>query len=202
MIIAIEGLSGTGKTTLTRMLFNKYRAEGKDVMLAGEPGHTEAGSKIRDILLGGVDMCPQCRLLLYLASMVDMVRDVSCMYDDEVLHGNDLYIILDRFIFSTMAYQGNSTSMNTIENLMYTFEIDDVWPDITFILDMDPASALLRKDRDNLDAIEYLEDVRSRYIDLAREYAGTYTIDASRPIDEVFNDIVRIIGEHNGPAKI
>ena len=201
MIIAIEGTDGTGKTSVTRMLFNKYRGEGKNVILAGEPGHTEAGSKIRDILLGGVDMCPQCRLLLYLASMVDMVRDISCTYDNEVLHGDDLYIILDRFIFSTMAYQGDTTNMSTIEDLMYTFEIEDLWPDIIFILDMNPALALARKGRDNLDVIEsqpieYLEGVRARYLNIAETYMGTYIIDANRTIDKVFNEIVRIIGEY------
>lgn len=200
MIIAIEGTDGCGKSEISRMLFNKLRKEGKEVILAGEPGHTEAGSKIRDILLGGTDMCPQCRLLLYLASMVDMVRDVACMHDDEVLHDNSLYIILDRFIFSTMAYQGDSINVSTIEDLMYTFEIEELWPDITFILDMDPTLALLRKGRDDIyttsdENVEYLEGVRGRYLELARKYSDVHVINANRPIDEVFNDIVGRIDE-------
>ena len=140
--IAVEGVDGSGKSGVVRALVAALQAAGHDVVATREPGGTPQGETLRGLLLAGDDAAwePRAELLLMTAARVQHAAHVI---RPGVAAGR--IVVSDRFAGSTLAYQGAGRGMDEalIRGLHATM-LDDLWPDLTLVLDLDPAIGLTR----------------------------------------------------------
>ena len=186
MLIAFEGIDGSGKTTQAKKLYEYLKSKGKEVSLYREPGSTEIGEKIRDILLCHC-MDERTELLLFEASR-------SCLIKEKVIPDlkEGRTVILDRFTLSTLAYQGygKGIELETIQTLN-EFATRGIKPDIIFLLDLPVEEALKRlKNKTRFEEKEFLEKVRKGFLKLAEEHNNVVLIDASKDEETVFREIL------------
>lgn len=201
LFITFEGSEGCGKSTQVKRLVERLEATGASVLLTREPGGTPIGEKIRHLLQfapEGVAMRPETEVLLFEASRSQLVREViQPALDDGRI------VIADRFFDSTTVYQGAARKLDaaTVEQLN-RFAVGDCQPDITFVLDVDVATArgrMLRRvrpvgapDRMEQEPVEFYERVCAAYRDLAaREPRRVRLIDGTASADEVEAEIWR-----------
>ncbi len=197
--ISFEGIEGSGKSTQAKRLAGYFRSKGKKVIHTAEPGGTNIGQKIRELLLEPENhMEPLTELLLYYASRAQHVREViyPAILDDTI-------VITDRFSDSTVAYQGYARGID-LKLLSRLSDIvnPDLKPFLTFMLDLDVEEGLKRnkkaskKDRFELEAVEFHNRVRKGFLQIASEEPERVKmIDASRSQDEISEDIIKIIEE-------
>ncbi len=198
LFITLEGIEGSGKTTQSKLLYEHLFQIGYDVLLTEEPGGTEIGLKIREILLDKAHsiLDPITELLLYNASRAQHVREkiMPSMNERRI-------IICDRFFDSTIAYQGYGRGMN-IDMIIKLHEISTggLKPHITFLLDIDPEKSILRHlmgkelDRIELESIDFHNKVRKGYLEIARnEPERIMVINADTEIDEIHSIIINRI---------
>lgn len=194
LFITFEGSEGCGKTTQIRLLAGVLRESGRKVLLVREPGGTDSGEIIRHLLQHapeGAALKPEAELLLFAASRAQLVREVIV---PALAAGRT--VISDRFLDSTTVYQGVARKIAAgATQLINDFAVGECLPDITFLLDLDRASALLRmeersRDRIESESEEFFDAVRTGYLALAeREKTRIRVIDASRSVQEIALDI-------------
>ena len=206
LFITFEGSEGCGKSTQVKRLAARLEARGVPVLLTREPGGTAIGEKIRHLLQfapEGVAMRPETEVLLFEASRSQLVREVI----QPALDGGRT-VIADRFFDSTTVYQGAARKLDpTIVEQLNRFAVGDCRPDVTFLLDIDVATArnrMLRRvrpvgapDRMEQEPDEFYERVCAAYRDLAtREPDRVRLIDAASSADQVENEIWRLLSVH------
>ena len=133
LFISIEGPDGSGKTTIAKMVVDKLNNEGYKTLYTREPGGVKMAENIRDIILDvkNTNSDARCEALLYAASrrqhLVEKVIPAL----------NDGYIVIsDRFVDSSLAYQGYARGIGIDEVYSINmFAIDKAWPDLTILLD-------------------------------------------------------------------
>ncbi|MFW5696370.1 MAG: dTMP kinase [Phototrophicaceae bacterium] len=144
MFITFEGIEGSGKTTQARLTADYLRHHGHNVLLTREPGGTPIGDQIRGILLDNmdnVDMHDRTELLLFCASRAQLVSEVIAPHLEQ---GG--VVICDRYIDSTMAYQGYGHGLNLkFLRQLNSFATNGLTPDLTVFLDITPEKALRRR---------------------------------------------------------
>lgn len=176
---------------------------GHAVICAREPGGTSLGEAVRELLGStgaGGSMCREAELFLFLASRSQLASELIIPALREGTH-----VVCDRFADSTAAYQGygRDCDMKTLLK-MNEFAAQGIIPDVTILLDLDVGSGLERietrnaggggKDRIECESLEFHERVRAGYLDMAlRHPARIRRIDASRPVQEVREEIWRIV---------
>ena len=101
MFVSFEGLDGSGKTTQARLVADLLRADGRDVVETREPGGTELGERIRELLLHAGDVAPWSEAALFAASRAQHVEEVI---RPALARGAD--VLCDRYVDSSLAYQG------------------------------------------------------------------------------------------------
>src|ERR1700752_4779158 len=101
MFVTFEGLDGSGKSTQAELLRASLAEEGRDVVGTREPGGTELGEKVRDLLLGGTQVSPWAEAGLFAAGRAELVSEVI---GPALERGAD--VVCDRFLDSSLAYQG------------------------------------------------------------------------------------------------
>jgi dTMP kinase len=206
--ISFEGGDGSGKTTQLRLLESYLISQGKVCLSTREPGGTPLGKMIRRVLLevGKKEIFTPTELFLYLADRSQHVREVI----QPALESGKL-VLCDRFTDSTLAYQGYGRRVD-LEMLRRLNQVAScgILPDLTFLLDcpvqvglsrttkrtagMDFSKA--REDRFEREQIDFHEKVRQGFLDLARaENERIYILDASRSIQEIHEEIKKIVGE-------
>lgn len=140
--IAIEGVEGSGKSTLIARLGRYFNDHGREVVLTREPGGTKLGIAIRQILLDreNTELCARAELLLFAA---DRAQHVSELIKPALKRG--AVVLSDRFIHSTLAYQGfgRELSLELLKNLNQ-IATQGLCPDVVLLLDIDPQEGLLR----------------------------------------------------------
>lgn len=151
--ITFEGCEGVGKSTQVNMLKDYLKKTGQQAMFLREPGGNTLSEKIRKIILDpdNSEMTPLCEAMLYSAARAQLMGQVIIPALD-----SGKLIICDRFIDSTMAYQGfaRDLGVKTISSLNETV-CGDYMPDVTIFLDLPPDEAFKRKGgRDNNDRME------------------------------------------------
>lgn len=177
--ITFEGTDGSGKTTQMRLLAEWLRAEGHEVVETQEPGGTEIGRQIRDLLLDPHNsrLCPIAEMLLYFAARAQN-------FDERILPAWDkgAVVLSDRFTDSTLAYQGQARGLGA-DVVMQLHEIacHGLLPDLTVFLDLDPDMGIsrvrsrnndARKDRIEGEGRDFHRRVRESYLRLAAEHPG------------------------------
>ncbi len=203
LFITFEGSEGCGKSTQVQRLAARLERAGRKFILAREPGGTAIGEKIRHLLQfapEGAAMYPETEVLLFEASRSQLVREIIA----PALSRGDV-VISDRFFDSTTVYQGAARRLDAIAvEQLNRFAVGDCVPDITFILDVDVATARARMmrrlrpvgapDRMEQEPIEFYERVGAAYRVLAQsEPRRVRLIDAARSADEVEAAIWQIL---------
>ena len=209
--ITLEGVDGSGKTTQAGRLAESLRDAGHTVVVTREPGGTPVAERIRDILLDPAsgNMAWSTEVLLYLASRAEHVARVV----GPALERGEV-VICDRFLDSTLAYQAfgregggkNPEAACTAIRRANDLATGGLGPELTFLLDLDPAEGLLRATRDGspLDRLEgegrtFLERVREGFLALAGEEPDRFhVVDGSAPADEIAAGISAITLNHLG----
>lgn len=195
LFVAIEGGDGAGKGGVIRALDQGLRAAGHDVVLTREPGGTPEGERLRALLLaeGGPAWQPEAELLLMTAARI---QHVSGVIRPALAAGR--IVVCDRFVGSTLAYQGagRGQDIDRILRLHRDF-VDDFWPDLTLVLDVSPEVGLERsrvrlaqagEDEGRFEALEngFHARVRASFLQQAADHPDRYaTIDAHVPAVEV-----------------
>jgi len=193
--ITFEGSEGCGKSTQVQRLAARLERSDVPHLVTREPGGTPIGETIRELLQfasHNSGMTPETELLLFEASRSQLVREVV-----KPALERGMCVIADRFFDSTTVYQGVARKLDRemVERLN-SFAVGDCIPNVTFVLDIDAASAKLRMqkprrpDRMEQEPDEFYERVREAYRELAvREPNRVVLIDGSRNADEVENEI-------------
>ena len=190
LFISFEGGDGTGKTTQIARLAEHLRAEGAEVVTTREPGGTELGREIRQALLHGEDLSPRTEALLYSA---DRAHHVATVIRPALDRGAT--VITDRFVDSSVAYQGSARELGIDEiRSLNDWAVGGLVPDLTFLLDLDPAvgAARLTREKDRLESAgdDFPRQVRQTFLEMAEAEPDRFVvIDASRSIDEIAADV-------------
>ncbi len=192
VLIAFEGGEGSGKTTQARLISIWLRELGYDVETTHEPGATKVGMRLRALLLdtAHTGMSPHAEALMYAADRAEHVASVI-----EPALDRGAIVITDRYVDSSLAYQGAGRSLPVEEIARFNW-----WatggrvPDLTILLDMDPIAGLQRRARsaDRLEAepADFHLRVRAGFQALAQAEPSRYLVlDANRPAEEITRDI-------------
>jgi dTMP kinase len=191
MFITFEGIDGSGKSTQARMLTNALLADGRDVLLTREPGGTELGEQIRELILNCGHVMPWAEAALFAAARAQLVEVVI---SPALARGAD--VVCDRYIDSSLAYQGIARGLGVERVLELNLHaVGGLLPDRTYLLEIDPAESARRlgKPRDRIEREE--GDFRGRVAEAYRELAAAYperitTIDGTRPPEEIGREIL------------
>ena len=194
VFITLEGGDGSGKTTQAELLREWLSGEGRTVVRTREPGGTEVGVEIREIVLHHRgDISPRAEALLYAA---DRAHHVATVVRPALERGE--IVIQDRYIDSSVAYQGVGRVLDpeAVRGLS-EWATEGLAPDLTILLDLDADAARgrldearTRYDRLEAEASEFHDRVRAAYLALAEAEPGRFlVVDASRPVDEIAGDI-------------
>src|SRR5438128_4323028 len=197
--ITFEGSEGCGKSTQVQRLAARLKRMGIPHLVAREPGGTPIGETIRELLQfapQNVNMTPETELLLFEASRSQLVREVI-----KPALARGLCVISDRFFDSTTVYQGAARKLDPqIIERLNSFAVGDCIPDLTFVLDVDAKTVQARMqkprrpDRMEQEPIEFYEQVRQGYRDLARrEPDRVLLIDGAQTPDKIANHIWNIV---------
>jgi dTMP kinase len=190
LFVSLEGIDGSGKSTQARRLADHMRGRGRDPVLTREPGGAPGAEEIRRLLVEGdpARWSPETEILLFTAARRDhLERTIR----PALAAGRD--VVTDRFADSTRVYQGATRGdLRGLVDRIHDAAIG-VEPDLTLILDMDPAVALDRglargsgEDRFEEFGLAFQEKLRTGFLALAREAPARCTIiDASETPDRV-----------------
>lgn len=209
VFIAFEGGEGTGKSTQVALLARHLRARGIPVTTTHEPGATPAGQRLRAMLLDGAaaGLTDRSEALLFAA---DRAQHVDTVIRPALDQGH--VVLCDRYVDSSLAYQGGGRSMPVEEiRRLSRWATDGLVPDLTVVLDLDAATGLARArgrstaDRMENESLDFHERVRRAFLTLAEERPDRYLVlDASIPAERlataVHDHVAALLRDRPAPA--
>lgn len=189
-LITIEGLDGAGKTTLAQALAPALRSRGPSVRLLREPGGVRAAERVRELVKDPeLTIGPRAEALLYAAARAQLVEEAL-----EPLLAAGTWVLLDRFVDSSLAYQGAGRHLGIAAvAAMNEFAVRDVRPDRTLLLSLDPAVGRSRS-RSRSDPIDRLEREEDQFF--ARIAAAYAELAAAEP------DRIRVVDAAQEPDMV
>ena len=200
MFITFEGPEGSGKTSVIKNVYDYLTKRGYEIILTREPGGTPIAEEIRNVILDkkNTNLDARAEALLYAASRRQhLVEKVWPALKEGKI------VLCDRFLDSSLAYQGGARGIGVEEILnVNLFATEGFYPDLTFLLDIEPSLGLkriaLNKNREvnrlDLEKIEFHNKVRQTFLDVAKKYEDRYVIiDASKPLTEVNKSVEEAI---------
>lgn len=187
VFVCLEGGEGSGKSTQSRLLREALEAEGFGVLLTFEPGDTAVGKELRRIVLDPATgtLSDRCEALLYAA---DKAEHVDTVVRPALERGE--VVITDRYVDSTLAYQGAGRSLDVAEvEEVARWATGDLRPHLTVVLDLEPSAGLGRfegRDRIEGESLEFHRRVREAFVAMAAASPEHYLVlDARSPIAEI-----------------
>ncbi|WP_277656401.1 dTMP kinase [Seleniivibrio woodruffii] len=202
LYIALDGIDGCGKTTLSQGIYKEFAKLGRRVKLTREPGGTEVGMLLRQLLVNQkFALEPETELMLYCA---DRLEHQTKLVLPNLESGRD--VISDRFLSSTYAYQifGRGLDKPFLDYLSQ--HSVKRMPDITFIIDIDPKTALNRaverlkrdgmmQDEGKFESLgtEFYEKVHEGFVWYADTHENVWTINGMQPKEAVLADVMAIL---------
>ena len=201
LFVTFEGGEGAGKSTQIRMLADQLRAAGHEVLVTREPGGSPGAEAIRHVVLSGAaePFGPEMEAVLFAAARADHI--------DRTIHPaleRGAVVLCDRFVDSSRVYQGVTGGIDRgfMESLERT-TVEDMMPDLTLILDIDPEEGLRRAserrggsqaDRFEKEALSLHRRRRKAFLEIAKaEPKRCKVIDASRPTGKIAAEIASTI---------
>lgn len=188
--VVLEGAEGAGKSTQAARLAGWLRGRGLEVVEAREPGGTDVGERIRDLLLHarGSKIGAPAELLLVLAARAAFVRE---LVEPALARGR--WVVSDRFAMSTFAYQGFGRGIDRGQiEVLNDWAADALVPDLCVVLDLAVEQGLARKasdgrprDRIELAGLDFLRRVRRGYVEMAESDDRAVLVSADGSPDEV-----------------
>jgi dTMP kinase len=204
-LITVEGLDGAGKTTVVGGLAAALRERGRDVVVLREPGGVEVSERIRALVKDpALDVHPRTEALLYAAARAQLVSERL-----EPLLADGAWVLLDRFVDSSLAYQGAGRALGVEEvRALNAFATGGLAPDRTLLLRLDPETGLARaagrgEDADRLEreALAFFVAIGAAYDALAAAEPERFAvIDAAQDPQAVLADSVRALAPLLQPA--
>ena len=208
MFVTIEGPEGSGKSSVTKEVVKLLEADGEIVVLTREPGGTPIAEEIRNVILDkkNTAMDPMTEALLYAASrrqhLVEKVWPLS---------KEGKIVISDRFLDSSLAYQGGARGLG-IDNILALnqYATGGFYPDLTLLFDIDPRIGMQRIAANNnrevnrldLEKIDFHDNVRKTFLELANRFKDRFVVlDASKPFDAVVQDAYHAIKDRLAKCK-
>ena len=208
MFVTIEGTEGSGKSSVVAEVVKLLEKDGEVIVRTREPGGTPIAEEIRNVILDkkNTAMDSMTEALLYAASrrqhLVEKVWPLS---------KEGKIVISDRFLDSSLAYQGGARGLGIDRVLeLNQYATDGFYPDLTLLFDLDPRIGLARIAANNnrevnrldLEKIEFHDQVRQTFLDLAKRFSDRYVVlDASKPFDEVVQDAYKAIKDKLAKCK-
>jgi dTMP kinase len=190
MFVSFEGLDGSGKTTQAELLRARLEADGEEVVATREPGGTELGERIRELVLHGGHVAPWAEALLYAASRAQHAEEVI-----RPALARGASVICDRYIDSSVAYQGGARGLGLERVLELNLAaVGGLLPDRTFLLLIDPAEVparLLREhDRLEREGDDFHSRVDAAYRELAERWPERIVVlDGTRSAEELAEEV-------------
>jgi dTMP kinase len=198
LFITLEGGDGSGKSTQAEMLGEWFSKKGREVIFTREPGGTELGLELREIVLHSRGhISAKSEALIYAADRAHHIETVV----RSALERNAV-VIQDRYIDSSVAYQGAGRVLDGKEiRDLSMWATDNLVPNLTVLLDLDPAvgkerldTANKRFDRLEAEALDFHSRVRGAYLEMAKAEPGRFVVvDAALPREEIRDAIIERI---------
>lgn len=196
LFITLEGPDGSGKSTQIKKLKHFFEMQGKETIVTREPGGTPISEKIREIILDkeNKEMDPMTEALLYAASRAQHVAQII-----RPALERGATVICDRFLDSSMAYQGYGRGLGDSVSIINAYAIKGCMPDLTFLMKLDPSVGKDRigtgdMDRIELEDLDFHERVFQGYEELELQFPDRIVaIDATQGADEIFHEILEHI---------
>ena len=192
-LITFEGIEGVGKSTQINLVLDWLKTKGFSTKLLREPGSTDFGEKIRELLLSRENnISAHTELLLMFAARSEMIKE-------HLIDSREDFILCDRYYHASIAYQGygRKISLDLINFLIAN--VNCPTPDLTIIYDLNVEAGFERKTNDIIDRIEssginFFKDVRKGYQQLAIDRNEVEILDASEPI-EIISEQTKVLVE-------
>ena len=200
--ITLEGGEGTGKSTQSALLASKLEARSFPVLQTREPGGSPAAEEIRNLLVNGnpQSWSPEAEALLIYAARDDHLRRVIVPAIDD-----GKFVICDRFIDSTWAYQGVAGGVDAeLLALLETHVVGKYAPDLTLIFDLDAKTGLARamgrgegrEGRFEAKGLEYHQKIRQAFLQIADRFPQRcVVVDASQSVEDIEAGVWQIVGD-------
>ena len=196
-LISFEGSEGSGKSTQIAHLAQHLQDAKYDVISTREPGGTEIGEQVRNIIVHnsrGDEMCAETELLLFAAARAQLVREVIA---PALLRG--VFVLSDRYLDSSTVYQGlgRNLAMGPVTQIN-RFAVGNVMPDLTVVIDVPTSVSLARirqrasdlPDRMERENIEFYEKVRAGYLVLAKGMGERFVVIDGTKREDVIEKLV------------
>lgn len=201
LFITLEGPDGSGKSTVAKLLHEYIDGLGILNAFTREPGGTAIGENIREILLDNdnYEMTSRTEALLYAAARAQHAEEKI-----QPLLDNDYIVLSDRYVLSSLAYQGHSRGLG-IETIMEIneFAMGDTYPDLVLFFDVDPEIALSRKyinregDRLENEGKEFHNKTYEGYEKAIEKYSKNIVkIDANGTVEETLKNCIDVVMEY------
>jgi len=188
--VTFEGVDGSGKSTQAELLRDALLSDGRDVVLTREPGGTEVGERVRELVLNGPDMTPWAEAALFAAARAELVATVIRPALDR---GAD--VIADRYVDSSLAYQGIARGVGVDHVLELNLHVvQHLMPEVTVLLLLDPSEAgrrVAEPDRLESEGAQFHRRVDAAYRELAERFPERIVaFDGGRPAEEL-SEVIR-----------
>ena len=197
LFITVEGPDGAGKSTQIDYIKKYFKERGEEALFTREPGGTQISEKIRGIILdkNNEEMSHMTEALLYAAARAQLVKEVI-----EPALKAGTHVICDRFIDSSIAYQGYGRGLGMSVGIINGFAVGDCMPDLTLLLKIDSDRGMDRidsdgrkarpKDRLESEALDFHRKVYNGYLQLENDFPERIRgINADQAIEQVSGDI-------------
>jgi len=197
VFITFEGADGSGKSTQMNLLKNYFDKHNVNYIFTRDPGGTELGALLRNILLNYEgNIFPTCELFLYLADRAQHVDEkiIPALKEGKI-------VLCDRYIDSTAAYQGYARGLDINQiKLLNDIATHFLCPDVTFLFDIDTDVAMKRlggnRDRLESETKEFHQKVRQGYLEIAANNPDRIkVIDANRTVEQIFQELLTEISK-------